>query len=103
MFTMWPLLLLAVQSALAFPFMGTLPGIDKSLLARGYVHNDKRQTISLSCPVNPTHTAAAPYGTFTYSGARNGLPGTGIGGYKVPADGDTAHQFEAPGPNDIRG
>jgi hypothetical protein len=25
------------------------------------------------------------------------------GGYRVPAEGDTAHQFIAPGPNDIRG
>lgn len=31
------------------------------------------------------------------------MPGKGKGGYQVPADGDTAHQFQKPGPNDIRG
>lgn len=40
---------------------------------------------------------------YPYNSAQNGLPGKGIGGYQVPAPGDTAHQFVAPGPNDIRG
>ncbi|KAI9662911.1 MAG: hypothetical protein M1821_007958 [Bathelium mastoideum] len=36
-------------------------------------------------------------------GAKGGVPGTGIGGYQVPAPGDTAHQFMAPTDEDIRG
>ncbi|KAG8700390.1 hypothetical protein FRC09_005978 [Ceratobasidium sp. 395] len=48
--------------------------------------------------------AAAPYNpSFPYLGARNGLPATGGGGIDVPAEGDDAHKFTAPGPNDIRG
>lgn len=58
---------------------------------------------------------------FPYNGAKNGLPSQGkgeffdrffsvrfltraiLGGYQVPAPGDNAHRFIAPGPNDIRG
>jgi Peroxidase, family 2 len=50
------------------------------------------------------HRGAAPYNSqYPYTGARNGAPGSQVGGVKVPADGDTAHAFEAPGRNDIRG
>lgn len=38
-----------------------------------------------------------------YNNAKNGSAGDGKGGFQVPAPGDTAHQFVAPGPNDIRG
>ncbi|KAI9695334.1 MAG: hypothetical protein M1820_008686 [Bogoriella megaspora] len=41
--------------------------------------------------------------TSPYAGARNGIPGTGIGGYQVPAPGDDVHQFIAPTDQDIRG
>jgi hypothetical protein len=40
---------------------------------------------------------------YTYGGSTNGLPGSGVGGYYVPAPGDTAHAFQKPGPSDIRG
>ncbi|KAG9106303.1 hypothetical protein FRC07_008877, partial [Ceratobasidium sp. 392] len=52
----------------------------------------------------PERRAAAPFNpSFPYLGAKNGLPATGGGGIDVPAEGDNAHQFTAPGPNDIRG
>ncbi|KAL8707502.1 MAG: hypothetical protein Q9220_007492 [cf. Caloplaca sp. 1 TL-2023] len=89
-------------SALAFPFVANYPGVDSSAL-RNYKRStvDKRQS---SCPFNANHPGAAPYNPkYPYTGAKGGLPGTGVGGIKVPADGDTAHAFEAPGPNDIRG
>ena len=38
-----------------------------------------------------------------YNSAKNGQPGKGKGGYLVPAKGDTAHKFIAPGSKDIRG
>jgi len=57
-----------------------------------------------NCPYNPNHVPAAAWDPkFPYSGAKNGLPGTGKGGYQVPMPGDEAHKFIAPGPNDIRG
>ena len=84
----------------SFPFVANEPGVDSSILGRPY-RGVKRQS---SCPFNSVHPGAAPYTSeYPYTGAKNGLPGTGIGGIKVPADGDTAHAFEAPGPNDIRG
>ncbi len=86
----------------AFPFVSDMPGVDSSLFQHARRSaNAKRQA---SCPFNANHAGAAPYSSqYPYLGARNGLPGTGVGGIKVPADGDTAHVFEAPGPNDIRG
>lgn len=57
-----------------------------------------------NCPFNSDHKPAAKWNPdFPYSGARNGLPGNGKGGYQVPAPGDDDHKFIAPGPNDIRG
>lgn len=57
-----------------------------------------------NCPYNPNHVPAAAWDPkFPYSGAKNGLPGNGKGGYHVPMEGDEAHKFIAPGPNDIRG
>ena len=83
---------LAAPSALAFPWVAEAPGVDASML-----RNAKRAT-------HEKRPGAAPYtDEYPYTGAKNGLPGTGKGGIKVPADGDTAHAFEAPGPNDIRG
>ena len=92
-------LLCLAKTALSFPFVAEQPGVDSSPFRR--VSKEKRQS---SCPFNTNHPGAAPYNSkYPYTGARNGLPGTGKGGIKVPADGDTAHAFEAPGPNDIRG
>lgn len=57
-----------------------------------------------AAPFNPNHIRAAPYtAQYPYTGAKNGLPGTGIDGIKVPADGDTAHYYTALGSGDIRG
>lgn len=94
--------ILAVEPALAFPFVAEIPGVDSSLLRKTRRDpNEKRQS---SCPFNSVHPGAAPYNTdYPYTGAQNGLPGTGKGGLLVPAAGDTAHAFQAPGPNDIRG
>ena len=93
-------LLWAVSMVDAFPFVVDMPGVDSSMLA-GRSKKTKRQS---SCPFNSVHTGAAPYTSqYPYTGAKNGTPGTQVGGIKVPADGDTAHAFEAPGPNDIRG
>lgn len=95
-------LALAATAVEAFPFLSNRPGVDSSPLQNTKrSQNAKRQG---SCPFNSNHQGAAPYDSkFPYTGARDGLPGTGVGGIKVPADGDTAHAFEAPGPNDIRG
>ena len=93
-------LLLLAPISNSFPFVADAPGVDSSLLGRGS-QSTKRQA---ACPFNSVHTGAAPYSAqYPYTGAKDGLPGTGVGGVKVPADGDTAHAFEAPGPNDIRG
>ena len=93
---------LTARSVLAFPFVADVPGVDASLLRSAKrVPNEKRQS---SCPFNSVHPGAAPYNaSYPYTGAQNGLPGTGKGGILVPAVGDTAHAFEAPGPDDIRG
>ena len=94
------LLLLSAYTANAFPFVADMPGVDSSMLNKRS-KSIKRQS---ACPFNSVHPGAAPYTSeYPYTGAKNGLPGTGVGGIKVPADGDTAHAFEAPGPNDIRG
>ena len=93
---------LAVTSAVAYPFVANMPGVDSSLLRNAeQSKNAKRQS---SCPFNSVHQGAAPYSAqYPYTGARGGLPGNGKGGILVPAAGDTSHAFEAPGPNDIRG
>ena len=74
----------------------------------------------VTCPFNPNHVWPTPanedlyellYRLATetnnlrrpYGGAINGIPGTGKGGYLVPAIGDEAHQFIAPTDTDIRG
>lgn len=104
------ILALCASSASAFPWMASLPGVDLSLLERSSQHHTtrKRQTddkgSAANCPVNPDHPGAAPYDPlYPYTGATGGLPGTGIGGVSVPADGDEAHAFTEPGPLDIRG
>ncbi|KAF1939761.1 Cloroperoxidase [Clathrospora elynae] len=94
------LLLLSASGTLAYPWVAGQPGVDSTLL-RQVRQPVKRQA---SCPFNPNHKGAAPYSDkYPYIGAKNGAPGSQTGGIKVPADGDTAHAFVAPGPNDIRG
>lgn len=94
--------LLAADAVLSFPFVAEMPGVDSSLLTKAKrVSSQKRGS---SCPFNSVHLGAAPYSAdYPFTGAQNGLPGTGKGGILVPAAGDTTHAFEAPGPNDIRG
>lgn len=93
------LLLLSAQGALAFPWVAGQAGVDSSLF-----RNARPERRQANCPFNANHQPAAPYTSqFPYLGAKNGIPGTGQGGIKVPAHGDTAHAFQAPGPNDIRG
>lgn len=69
-----------------FPFIWDMPGVDTSLITKRLSEAPvKRQS---NCPFNPNHPGAAPYNSeFPYLGAKNGLPGTGQGGIKVPADG----------------
>ena len=94
-------------AASAFPWMANIPGINLSILDKSRPIR-KRQSVdkgSLNyCPVNPDHPGAAPFNLlYPYTGATTGLPGTGLGGVQVPADGDEAHYYTEPGPLDIRG
>jgi hypothetical protein len=103
------LFLLSASAVSAYPWVANQPGVDSTLLPRN--RNVKRQSSNTgydyapgTCPFNANHQPAAPYNSkYPYTGARNGAPGSGKGGILVPADGDTAHAFQAPGPNDIRG
>jgi unspecific peroxygenase len=94
--------LLAAEAILAFPFVANMPGVDS--LGHAKRNPNTEYSKRATCPFNSDHRGAAPYNPkYPYTGAKNGLPGTQIGGVKVPADGDTAHAFEEPGPSDIRG
>jgi hypothetical protein len=102
-------ILLVAKAATAFPFVAELPGVDSSLF-NGYRNRPRQQSGGgnpggpATCPNNPNHVPAPGItAKYPYNGAQNGLPGNGKGGYQVPAPGDTAHYFVAPGPNDIRG
>ncbi|MCJ1418008.1 hypothetical protein MMC32_004353 [Xylographa parallela] len=91
------------QVTAAFPWVANMPGVDSSLLGRRPAPM-KRQSDQATCPFNTNHQGAAPYSSkYPYTGAQNGLAGTQKGGILVPAKGDTAHAFTAPGANDIRG
>jgi hypothetical protein len=93
-----------VQTITAFPFVSLTPGVDSSLLRKRQQSGSGNPGGPLTCPNNPNHVPAPGITyQYPYNGAKHGLPGNGKGGYRVPADGDTAHQFVAPGPNDIRG
>jgi hypothetical protein len=109
---------LSASAVTAFPFVARTPGVDTSMLYRGTPFlngrsNHARQQSGgantggpLTCPYIPWEDHVPAPGItdeFPYNGAKNGLPGNGKGGYQVPAPGDTAHQFIAPGPGDIRG
>lgn len=95
-----------LSSASAFPWVVNAPGVDSSLFTK-----QRRQQPggsdpggAATCPFNANHQGAAPFNAaYPYNSAQNGQPGKGIGGYLVPATGDTAHAFVAPGANDIRG
>ncbi|TKA61134.1 hypothetical protein B0A55_12340 [Friedmanniomyces simplex] len=99
---------LLVSGAYAFPWVAEQPGVDSSLFKarRAYKRQQTGEGAGgpATCPFNANHVAAAPVTSqYPYNNAQNGLPGDGKGGFQVPADGDTAHGFIAPGPNDIRG
>lgn len=89
-------------AASAFPWVASQPGVDSSILSSRNVR--RQQPSTQSCPFNANHVPAATYDPrWPYNSAFNGTQGKGKGGYLVPAIGDTAHYFVAPGPNDIRG
>ncbi|KAK4900619.1 hypothetical protein LTR27_002335 [Elasticomyces elasticus] len=99
---------LLASGAYAFPWVANQPGVDSSLFAARKAF--KRQQTpegagdAAHCPFNANHVPAAPVTSkYPYNNAKNGIPGNGKGGFQVPATGDTAHQFVAPGPNDVRG
>ncbi|KAK3643368.1 hypothetical protein LTR56_006438 [Elasticomyces elasticus] len=99
---------LLASGAYAFPWVASQPGVDSSLFAARKAF--KRQQTpegagdAAHCPFNANHIPAAPVTSkYPYNNAKNGVPGQGKGGFQVPATGDTAHQFVAPGPNDVRG
>jgi len=99
---------LLFSGAYAFPWVVDQPGVDSSLFKHRRLRA-RQQTGEgaggpSTCPFNANHVAAAPVtAEYPYNNASNGLPGNGVGGYYVPAPGDTAHEFQAPGANDIRG
>ncbi|KAK5716062.1 hypothetical protein LTR15_009887 [Elasticomyces elasticus] len=99
---------LLASGAYAFPWVASQPGVDSSLFAARKAF--KRQQTpegagdAAHCPFNANHVPAAPVTSkYPYNNAKNGIQGNGKGGYQVPATGDTAHQFVAPGANDVRG
>jgi unspecific peroxygenase len=96
--------MVAAKVVSAFPFVANVPGVDTSLLGHAKRNPNPEHARCGTCPFNSNHPGAASYDPkYPYTGAKNGLPGSQVGGIKVPADGDTAHAFEAPGPDDIRG
>ncbi|PQE32826.1 heme-thiolate peroxidase HTP5 protein [Rutstroemia sp. NJR-2017a WRK4] len=94
---------LVAEAVQAFPFVAEMPGVNSNLFRRQQPGGNQPGGAA-TCPNNPNHVPApgikSPY---LYNHAQNGLPGLGLGGYQVPAPGDDAHKFVAPGPNDIRG
>lgn len=103
-------LLLTPLSVTAFPWVADAPGVSSPWSNAYRAAHARRQQpgegagSAAQCPFNANHVPAAPISSkYPYNGAKNGLPGKQKGGYQVPADGDTDHQFKEPGPNDIRG
>ena len=94
---------LAAEAVTAFPFVAEMPGVDSSLFRRQQ-SGGSNPGGPKTCPYNANHVPAPGItAKYPYNNAKNGQKGNEKGGYKVPADGDTAHYFVAPGPNDIRG
>jgi hypothetical protein len=96
-----------ITSASAFPWVVDVEGVDSSMLG---ARNHRRQQTGegaggpATCPFNADHVPAASFNAlYPYNSAINGVPGKGVGGYQVPAPGDDAHKYVAPGKNDIRG
>lgn len=110
---------LGASAVTAFPFVVNAPGVDSRMLPRrsnGMLRGRSNYARQQSGADNPGGPLTCPYipwdqhvpapgitDEYPYNNAKNGQPGNGKGGYMVPADGDTAHYFVAPGPNDIRG
>lgn len=96
---------LALLPTLGYAF----PWAAKMAEGRSPAANDVLESLNkraATCPTHLTRQGAAPYSSYypsMYTGAKNGKPGTGKGGALVPAAGDTAHAYTAPGPRDIRG
>ncbi|MCJ1454642.1 hypothetical protein MMC28_004995 [Mycoblastus sanguinarius] len=99
--------LMALPAAFSFPWMGDVLGADKNSYDSPSQLAKRQGNTMAGCPFNPPedHVPAAPItAEFPYLGAANGLPATNpVGNVEVPADGDDAHAFVPPGPNDIRG
>jgi hypothetical protein len=82
MHALFSVVLLAFAPAVyGYGWVADQVGVDPSLLKEARYASQKRQT---SCPFNADHKGAAPCSAaFPYTGARNGLPGTGKGGIKA--------------------
>lgn len=95
---------LAADAVIAFPFVANMPGVDSSLLRRQQ-SGGANPGGPLTCPNNPNHVPAVGISDkYPYNYAKNGTQGKGVGGYQVPAPGDTDHMFIAPDyTKDIRG
>ncbi|KAK6438870.1 hypothetical protein LTR95_004934 [Oleoguttula sp. CCFEE 5521] len=98
-----------VSTAAAFPWVVNEPGVDASLFKEARAQYRRQQAGTgdggaATCPFNANHVPAAPVkAPYLYNNAKDGKQGNQKGGYQVPATGDTAHQFVAPGSGDIRG
>lgn len=91
--------------ALAFPWVASHVGMDPREMAKRDSLVERQDPGSNVCPFNPNHQGAVPYNPkYPYCGAINGAPGFQVcANNLVPAKGDTAHAWQAPGKNDIRG
>ncbi len=99
MYSIFPFALILIPRSMSFPFMVGIPNV-RSAPEVESLHSKRQGT----CPSNTNHQDGSPItAQFPYAGAKNGLPSTNPGNFQVPANGDTAHQFVPPGPNDIRG
>lgn len=96
---------LAASTVSAFPWVANQDGVDSSLYSSRKVARTGNGGLPGTCPFNAQHPGAAPItAKYPYCSAKNGLPGKfPCTNNIVPAPGDTAHAFTAPGPNDIRG
>lgn len=89
----------------AWPFVANSVGMDPEEMIRRDRLVERTPGDAASCPNNPNHKPAVPISAkYPYCGAKDGVPGKQIcNNNLVPAKGDTAHYFQAPGKNDIRG
>ncbi|MCJ1360738.1 MAG: hypothetical protein MMC33_010747 [Icmadophila ericetorum] len=96
--------LMQLPSALSFGWMSDTLGVDRRSFDKSVKVQKRQGTTMAGCPFNTDHVPAVPItAEFPYLGAQNGLPATRLGNVEVPTDGDIAHAFVPPGPNDIRG